>query len=713
MATVAREQTFNGSLELSDTYDPTKITVTGNLVRQMSLSANPEDKYLGPPPGQVIRAVELSGWLPNAMQVIRYGNKHYIFSGDSAAAGATRRVAAFTYDLVTGATSYLGFITLNFPTTTAHTLRGLRASMQFYTEGTVAVSGTAVTGTGTQWTTSGLTAGSRIGFGSTNSHDPIIAWHEIQSVNSDTSITLTASAGTITAGTPYVIEDLRMYVSTSNATVANGGVFVVKGLRIDIFGAGGTGIVAATTIDNIRAVYRLKDAATILNNAPGGLALGAGFVDWQTEYIYVPDGYASNLRVFRYNVRAPLSHTTGDGAVLTAGTDVVTTGIQVVTGVIQGLNNGRIVTAGHGPGNGETSLYLTTTTRILRAPVANIAQGSVSFIADQMIEVPVGGGAGFPITNTLSVAEYSPKLDRFLFCGFAAGNGRIYVSDYRSDGGQVENQFGILHQSYDQSLANNPPFPKIFAATQLWAEDGVLYLTSFGGTAVPTGQIYVYPGFGVHWDYAAASGERAILPVMNLGSSVTRFRRVYANAVQYIKTLNALLKQCEPFRLLYRTAGIDDNSGAWTIVDQTGDLSGLDPSSQIQFAVEFHSLGDIPIAPRLSSLAVVYDTEEAIPAEFQWNFGDSNVVDGTFGFIQTDLLSSWPATFTIKMYRADNNQLVLDQASTGTTTGVFQYWDGDEWVAGVGSNTVNTRRRFVPSSSLPGGVDLYATLKVV
>jgi hypothetical protein len=73
-----------------------------------------------------------------------------------------------------------------------------------YIFGTVDVSGTAVTGDGTLWNSTTLTAGMQIGFGST---DPasISTWYTIGTINSDTSITLTGSAGTVAPGSAYVI----------------------------------------------------------------------------------------------------------------------------------------------------------------------------------------------------------------------------------------------------------------------------------------------------------------------------------------------------------------------------------------------------------------------------------------------------------------------------------------------------------------------------
>lgn len=74
-----------------------------------------------------------------------------------------------------------------------------------YDEGTVAVSGTTVTGTSTQWSADGIVAGMEIAF-SANENDPDATWYEIDEVGSDTSITLTESAGTISAGADYTIR---------------------------------------------------------------------------------------------------------------------------------------------------------------------------------------------------------------------------------------------------------------------------------------------------------------------------------------------------------------------------------------------------------------------------------------------------------------------------------------------------------------------------
>ena len=76
-----------------------------------------------------------------------------------------------------------------------------------YSTGTAAASGTAVTGGGGTLWLANAKAGDEISFGANDENDPDATWYEIASVNTNTGITLTASAGTIGAGV-YTIRKL-------------------------------------------------------------------------------------------------------------------------------------------------------------------------------------------------------------------------------------------------------------------------------------------------------------------------------------------------------------------------------------------------------------------------------------------------------------------------------------------------------------------------
>lgn len=710
----AFEQIFNGSLAqvaVGGAYDATKIN-RGKHTGQFNIGNGEIDKFIGPAPLGVANFGESSLAIPSQfvhpIQITT--DLFWIFGSDAASAAATRRVQLWTFVPSTGTYTFVGAVTLTFPTATTHTVRGFRAILTNITTGTVAVSGTAVTGTGTTWaTTTPVCVGSRIGFGSTNPQ-AITTWFQVQAVGADGSITLTASAGTIAAGTPYVVQDLMILHANTNATVTNGGLFVTKGLQFADFQNPASAIPAATTVDRIKATYWLKDAATLTNTAIGGCAIDDA-VSMTEQYAYAVDGATTNLKIYRYNFRAPLTLT--GGAHTLTGTDIVTTGTQVVTGNISQANNGRVATLAHGAGSGVKSLYLFTVSRIIRVPVASVVNGSTTFIADQMSEVPPGGTNTSVVTSAFTSLDVASSMDKLVVAG-SASFGTIYITDYYTGGQQIDRRAGCLTPQlpsalrdpdspiFVHSISSNTPF--------VWVEDGWLFYIYAQGTTTTTNALTVYP-LAADWDHTADVPNRIVCPKISLGAAPSKFYRALVNCVENIGDATMGLTP-DAFKVQYRTGGIDDNSGAWTDVPQTGDMSGVLPAAEIQFAFLFRTAGVIMLPARVLSLALIYETDDALPSQYQWYYPDYDAATGTFAWIQDVLFGSSLTTHTINIYRADTDALVLTQASTGSTNGNFQYWNGTAWTNGLGPDTIDTRRRFVPSGSLPGGVDLYAKIKV-
>lgn len=714
----AIEQIFNGSFAEGTSYDASRITIppAPTTIRQWNLGSGPADKFVGPNPPVISRPVEQSVSIPaGLLHVIQWRpTQWWVFYSDNAAAAATRRIGLYFFNPVANTMTWQGFITLTPPTATLHTIRGFRMARTTYSTGTVQVATTAVTGTGTDFTGSRLAVGSRIGFGST---DPtaITTWYEISAVGSATGITLSTSAGTIAPGSAYVIEELRAVVTTTNATATNGGLFVAKGLRIENFTAGGTTIAAATTVDNVRAVMWLKNAATITNTAAGGLAMDAQ-ASQTLHDVYVTNGApATSLIIYRYNIRAALTLASG-AATLTAGVDMTITGAQTVTGNLSQNGNGRLATLGHGPGAGVKSLYLVTASRIIRVATANITTGNTPFISDQMTENPPGGVSTTTSFSAFSNLEVADSIDRLVVSNGTAP--RHYVTQYRTDAGQMNHIFLIDDRQNEGSAADATSVPHPQAGQPagagstpcyFWGEGGFLFQVR-QNTSNSVNIIYAYP-LACHWTYAQTTGQRVIFPKITLGAVPAKFYRVMHQNVDFLGNIE-FGKATEPFRLLYRTSGIDDNSGGWTLVPRDGDLSGVSASSAIQFAAEFRILGDLCIPGRLQSIGLLYETADNLPSQYRWNHADFNATTGVFAWVQSALFGASPGVHTIAIYRADTNALVLSQASSGTTNGTFEYWNGSAWTAGLGPDTVGTRRRFVPTAGLPSGIDLYASITV-
>lgn len=591
-----------------DTYDSTKLGL-GPLMYQQSGIA-PADNFCGPLPIAVSRPMEASVPIPYSFPwAMRWSEatdnqKDWIFQADIANAAPTRRLGLWEYNRLTGVLGYQGFLTITFPGTSENkTIRGLRMSYEKYSTGTIAVAGTAVTGTTTAWQTNRCCVGNRIGFGST---DPtqITTWYDISAIGSDTAITLATTAGTIAGGTPYVIEDLRAYLLITSVTTSLGGLYVIKGLNFSHFTPAGGAVPAATTVDNIKAAYFLKDATTGTMTVGFGMDL-AETISKTSRMMYVI-GTLANPVMHKHDVYAALTVASGSS---TSALQLITGAAGAVTGTTSQLNNGRIANPAHGPGAGLDCLYFTTTTRIYRTlPLSGIVAAQTGWLADVMTEVPPGGATTFAAGSGMGSIEYSSVIDRFLVMSSGAAGIRSYITQYRTDGGQMERILFTDYKQIDQAAADSSTTPtpsQLVSPFAVWIEGGMLYASRFGTTAI-LNQFYAIP-IGADWEYIATSNSRMHTPKIATPDCKS-YLRAFVTSAQIVGggSGHNLGLQPEPYRVQFRTSGIDDNSGAWTELDDTLDLGGIAGAPYIQFRLEFR-MGNLMIPARLLGWGILYN----------------------------------------------------------------------------------------------------------
>ena len=390
-----------------------------------------------------------------------------------ATAVAPREISMYEYNKTTSAYTWKGFIIATLTSATAHTLRGFRALRYLHTTGTVGVSTTAVTGSGTTWQDERIAVGARIGFGST---DPtaISSWYVISAIGSNTGITLSSSAGSIAPGSAYVIEELRFAITATNATATNGGLHLVKGVNYSDFTTiGTTTIAAATTIDNIKAVYWLSDAGTtanvVTNTAACGLALKPE-VNKGLHYAYVLDGIGSTfMRVYRYNLRATGTITAGKmlmnvsyyttGTVAVSGTAVTGTGTTFTTAMV-GM---KIAFGTQGIANVSTwytiASFTSTTSITLTSSAGTIGAGSV-FIIDSADVITT---ANQLVTGTV----------------VGVNNGRVGTLNHGPGAGEESLYFVTATRIYRAALS------KIFDGNLGWISDN--------RPEIPPGSVSTFP----------------------------------------------------------------------------------------------------------------------------------------------------------------------------------------------------------------------------
>lgn len=638
-----------------------------------------------------------------------------VFLTDNATAAATRRVTLFKYDRSNSTFSWLGFITSTYPVATVHTTRGFRVAYKTYTTGTVAVSGATVTGSTTTWSSDRIFIGSRIGFGST---DPtqIDTWYYVNAVSSDTSITIqnnvtasgtggVASNLSIGSGSLYVIEEIIILQANTNATATNGGLFMTAGLSLGDFTSAGTTIAAATTVDKVKAVYWLADASTVTNTVADGLAID----DFDTriqQFCYVIDSTA-NPKIYKYNFRKALTLTAGKNTT----TLVLLTGTQAVTGTVSQNNNGRVGILNHGPGSGAKCLYFATTTRIYRVLISGITGGSTTWATDSMVEVPTGGATTYAATGAMSSVEIADQIDRLIITSTGAGGLRSYITKYNTVSDTFDHIFLIDSKQIDQSSSDSSSVPHVniqAAVLSIWSESGILYLAR-AGTTSPVNQLYAVP-IGADWVYADGSIKQKLYTPLLATTNATKLIRVYVNGVQYLGT-GSLTLPTEPYRVYYRTTGIADDSGSWSLVDQTGSLSSATAGTTIQFAIEFRMIGTFCLPGRVFNICCVYE-DNTTDSHYQPSVAASSTTNKQFAWRFSTLFGGTVPTLRVRLYDAVSGGLLVDDttvASTGTWEKSTN--DGGAWSAYDTLDKVNdtTYIRYTPLS-LGDGVKVRALL---
>ena len=695
--------------------------------------SNPTDTYISPLKVGVARPMEQSTSIasayPWALQYITasVGNagKDWVFLADNASAVNNRRVHMYEYDRQSSAFTWKGFVIINFPTAAAtHTIQGFRMSRHLYSSGTVNVIGNVVTGSSVaQWQTSQFAGGARIGFGDIDPTHVIPSnWYDIGVINNNTLLTLSSSAGVWASGTQYVIDELRAHVATVATPATSGGLFTTKGLSYNTFIPGGWNI-HTSSLDNVRATYWLSDVALNgpnagLNTSSCGLALETCSADFQTHNVYVLNrGATVSAQFFKFNLRTQLTGSITAVPVIgrTTASFAYSSSIVTTTGTISNTNNSRLGILAHGPAANTQAIYFATTTRLYCCPLNEITASSTSFLKYMMVEIPPGTVNAYPAGSVMASCEIGEKTDKLFVTSTGATSNRCYVTTFDTQGGATfSNIFLCDNKQLDQQVATTagvPPFPtNNILPFSVWTEGGLVYLCR-NSAAIATNQLYAL-SLSAHYEYTATSNEVLITPQIQTPSA-TKYYRVYVNTLKQYGTVDAFSHSPEAYKLYVRTSNISDNSGAWTLVDDAGTLTGIAAAPYIQFKMEFKTLGLTTLPNRFYGLVVLYEAGGYLPSQLQWRLSDSNTTDGTIGFSQVSLFGGTVPSMQIDYYRSDNQANVLTQASTSTTYGVFEYWTGAAWTAGLGTDVVGTRRRFRPTAGLPTGVDVYAKVSTI
>ena len=687
-------------------YDSTK-TLLASLMKQYT-GPNSGDQYVSVVPAAMVNVIEAVGAnIPYAIPhvVKRTEDIYWIFAGQVSSAAVTRQIALFEFNAAEAAISYKGFITLSGTTITGNkTIRGLRAFVYTHSTGTVSTSGSSTTlsGSGTGFQSERIAVGARIGFGTT---DPlqVTEWYEIAGITNDTTLTLDRDAD-ISAGTSYVIEEIRVLVACTNATLTNGGPHLIKGLNYSTFSVSGTTIVEATSTDNVRASYLLRDDATTTMTVAMGVASDEQTSNTEHIVYFLNANTATTVSCYKLNIRAALTVSSGRST----SAFEYKTGTQTTTGTISQVNNGRLFTVGHLTATGEKSVWFATTTRIYRAAVSDITSGSSTWITDLMTEVPVGGSSTYVLTNSMNQVDYTTTLDRLIVPTGALRFG-IYVGEY--DTGNVipfERMAGNITNRTKLSTTQSGAVDALFQAAvpTVWTESGYMFVMVNTATS-GLNWLRVFP-FSADGYYAATTGQRIVTPKLATPNA-QKLYRVYVDHEEYAGSYEYGFPP-DTYRIYYRTSGIDDNSGSWNLVPTNGDLTGIAAGSYIQFMVELDTLGETSVPAKIYSVCCVYE-DNSQDNHYQPSLTKSSAANNRFAWKQVLTWGGTIPNLQLRLYNAANEFLVLDDDVTGSAYGTWEYsTDGNTWNAWSSSaDTVGNYIRYT-ATTLPNNITVRALL---
>ena len=699
------------SVTYPTSYDSTKLNL-GYLMQTQTGSTG--DTYVSPVEPRFMRGYEGASGNNrrfNTIGLLRYDEDTLwcftTFGGSVSTGAVSKQIFFFTYKKSTNEiTNTYQSINVSYNPNSYHQCYSIQPTLDLHTTGSVEVIGTLVTGSGTSWQTDGACVGNRIGFGSTSSAD-ITTWYEISSIINDSTLNITQGVLSdgipeilnLTGSVPYIIEDLRLcYVNRATNISTSRSVILIKGLRPEIFTLSPPTIPAATTVDNLRAGYRLVDGATSTSTFSPISSVLEPKVSFTEQYLYTVSKPANTtISIQKFNIRAALTLT--DGRSNSAFS--FTTGNQSHGGTNTSETDVMIK-------DNSGNYYVSHYTRISRIPTSSISAASTTFIADNMIQNPPGSSTTFALSSQMSDICYMPEIDR-IYISHLQGTIRNYITRYVS-GGEFETPVHandqIQQSTYLVSEFETLTPHLLSAPVSAYYKDGVMFTVRDINNN--NNIIYTLP-LEADAQFETTSSACIITPEL-FTTSASAYSGIHVDSTDYFNAPRFALPR-QPYYLYYRTSGISDDSGTWNYLDPSGSMPTA--AESIQFKLTFSTLGYYSIPSLIHGITVTYSS--SLPQQAVSNFDaileETNASSQVFAWRQSAVFNTVPADMYISIY--SGSAIILTDSITAADSGSWEYSanTGSTWNSLTGSiNTVGHYIRYTATPTLPSGAVLKTLL---
>ena len=672
-------------------YDSSYVNL-GYLMNRYS-GANKYDNYVSPL--RLEHIFNAANYYNNIFyfmfKVIRYTkNLDYIFITNQS---STQNILYMIYNRKENKFYQGGVVNIFFRVSNNMYIYDANIFVDSSSDGYVTVSGNTVTGTNTKFNSLKFSVGSRIGFGSTNP-ETITEWYEVASIISDTSLTLTETLSkTYPQNSPYIIEEVSMisanYWATSPYNL--GGVYITKGMNFTFMKHNNT-VPFATTVDRIRATYRIINPGTnLIINGWSLAALPKTSNDEHIFYVLIDQG--NTIRIACFDAEAPLTLTAGES---TSAFKFITKSYDC----INGADTLRMFCLPTGPGRNKHNIYFRSgsATVLQRIDLNDLKQDADLFGQDHGYVRSLGNAYRGYNNVGPSNARYIPNLEQMLFSGSTNA-----VLPYDTNYPYYYTEFGEINgENSDYRMPSKDTVSHLRESLNFNISDGLWYYVA------NQYKLGVFPG-EADWRFASRNNARIITHSIDT-SHITKFNKLLVHHPEILGS-HDLGSMPEPFRVYFRTEGISDDTGDWSLLNDSFDMSFIMPKDNIQFMFEFRVLGKASVPNRIYGLSISYFVDDDLPTGFEWNLYDSNSSSSIIGFEQTSVLNTL-GNLKITYYLSESDEEVFTAYSTENINGSFQYWNGSSWINGVGPNMLGAKRRFTASHYLPS-TDVYAKITLV
>jgi hypothetical protein len=347
---------------------------------------------------------------------------------------------------------------------------------------------------------------------------------------------------------------------------------------------------------------------------------------------------------------------------------------------------------------------------VTRIIPANIASGSTTFITDTMVETPTGTTTTFALSSQLTGLSYLPLIDRF-YISTIQGAVRHYITPYTSSATPFERINGINDtlqaSTYLISSADTLTTNFLSSTVRTYYHDGLTYVVR--DVSSNNNLMYTLP-IEADKQYHTASKACVITPKFSTSDSVS-YDKVYLNLDNSFNT-DRLIYPSENVDIYYRNEGIDSDTGSWTLVDQTGKITGS--GSNIQFKLAFSTIGINSVPSKVKGIVMSYNSD-GIPTTtpyYEPSLKYTDISNQIFSWRQAQEFNGNLPILKLDIYNASSSTILLTDNSMTASLGVWEYslsgmtWSG--WT--ISANNIGNYIRYTPNSTIGSGIKIKAIL---